>query len=192
MELVVLFGPPAVGKMSVGKALCEQTGFRLFHNHLLTEPLSTILDWETAEFKKLVKDVRLRVFEAAANSDIPGLVLTYVWAFDKPGDKESIDSLCSVFEAHGVKPSFVELKTTLETRLQRNRHPERLAAKASKRDVDASEKRLMNYEGKHRFNTDGDFYYPDRHLCIDNTNLSVGETVGQINDHFHFSLKAAA
>lgn len=187
-ELVVIFGPPAVGKMSVGKALCETTGFKLFHNHLFTEPLSAILDWEMPEFKRLAKEMRQRVVEAAAASKVPGIVLTYVWAFDKPEDKEVIDALC---HAPGVNASFVELKTTLETRLQRNRHPERLAAKASKRDVEASEKRLLNYESKHRFNTDGDFYYPERHLCIDNTTLPVAETVARISRHFQLGLKAA-
>jgi hypothetical protein len=189
MELVVLFGPPAVGKMSVGKALCEQTGFRLFHNHLLTEPLSAILDWETPEFKKLVKELRLRVLETAASSNIPGVVLTYVWAFDKPEDKEVIDALCNV---RGVNASFVELKTSLETRLERNRHPERLAAKASKRDVAASEQRLRGYEVKHKLNTNDDFYYPDRYLCIENTDISVSETATRIGEYFHFPLKAAA
>jgi len=33
MELVVVFGPPAVGKMTVGREICLLTGFKFFHNH---------------------------------------------------------------------------------------------------------------------------------------------------------------
>jgi hypothetical protein len=188
MELVVIFGPPAVGKMSVGRALCEQTGFRLFHNHMFTDHLSGILDKEMPQYKKLVKEFRQRVVEEAANGNIPGLVLTYVWAFDKPEDKETIDALCNV---RGVNTCFVELKTSLETRLERNRHPDRLAAKASKRNLEASEQSLRGYEVKHKLNSNGDFYYPDRYLCIDNTNLSVDETAARIGKYFHFQSKAA-
>jgi hypothetical protein len=35
--LVFVVGPPAVGKMSVGQAIAERTGLRLFHNHLAIE-----------------------------------------------------------------------------------------------------------------------------------------------------------
>jgi adenylate kinase family enzyme len=32
MHLVVIFGPPAVGKMTVGHELTKLTGYKLFHN----------------------------------------------------------------------------------------------------------------------------------------------------------------
>lgn len=34
MKLVVIFGPLAVGKMTVGQELAKRTGLRLFHNHM--------------------------------------------------------------------------------------------------------------------------------------------------------------
>ena len=34
MKLVVIFGPPAVGKMTVGQELARRTGLRLLHNHM--------------------------------------------------------------------------------------------------------------------------------------------------------------
>lgn len=35
--LLFLVGPSAVGKMSVGQAITERTGLRLFHNHISIE-----------------------------------------------------------------------------------------------------------------------------------------------------------
>lgn len=35
MRLLLLFGPQAVGKMTVGQALARITPLRLFHNHLI-------------------------------------------------------------------------------------------------------------------------------------------------------------
>jgi shikimate kinase len=33
MNFIVIFGPPAVGKMTVGQELARLTGYKLFHNH---------------------------------------------------------------------------------------------------------------------------------------------------------------
>ena len=40
---MVFLGPPAVGKMSVGRAVCAKSDFRLFHNHHMIEPLRDVL-----------------------------------------------------------------------------------------------------------------------------------------------------
>jgi len=35
MRLLVIFGPPSVGKMTVGREVAARSGFRLFHNHAI-------------------------------------------------------------------------------------------------------------------------------------------------------------
>ena len=42
MKLVILFGPHAVGKMTVGQALSRITGLKLFHNHMTIELLAPL------------------------------------------------------------------------------------------------------------------------------------------------------
>ena len=37
MKFVLIFGAPAVGKMTVGQELERITGFRLLHNHMTIE-----------------------------------------------------------------------------------------------------------------------------------------------------------
>jgi len=54
VRLVVIFGPPAVGKMTVGRALTAQSRFRLFHNHAVLEPLLEVFDYGTPPFMRLV------------------------------------------------------------------------------------------------------------------------------------------
>ena len=39
MQFIVIFGPPAVGKMAVGLEIEAATGIRLFHNHMTIEPV---------------------------------------------------------------------------------------------------------------------------------------------------------
>ena len=51
--LLVLFGPPSVGKMTVGRALAAASDFRLFHNHMTIEPMLETFDFGTPGFNVL-------------------------------------------------------------------------------------------------------------------------------------------
>ena len=42
MKVVFIVGSAAVGKMTVGQALMERTGLRLFHNHRYSNPVDRI------------------------------------------------------------------------------------------------------------------------------------------------------
>ena len=44
MKLVLIFGNSAVGKMTVGQELTKITKLRLFHNHLVIEPVLEVFN----------------------------------------------------------------------------------------------------------------------------------------------------
>lgn len=184
MDFVVIFGPPAVGKMSVGMELERLTSLKLFHNHMSIEFVHPFFNFGTKTGQKLVGEFRRRLFEEVARSDLKGLIFTYVWAFDEPKEKEYIDSICEIFKKNGARISFVELSAPLEVRLERNRTELRLAHKASKRDVDWSEKNLLQDEKDHQMNSSGTFFYPDRYLRIENAKVSPTAAAEQIVRHF--------
>jgi len=77
--------------MSVGQAITERTGLRLFHNHLSIELALRYFDYGTRAFVRLNEEIRCRVIDEVAASDLPGLVFTFVWAFDVPGDQAFVD-----------------------------------------------------------------------------------------------------
>lgn len=103
MKLVILFGPQAVGKMTVGQELAKQTGLKLFHNHMTIDLVSNFFDYGTVEGKRLVSLFRQEIFEAVAESGLPGLIFTYVWAFDMQEDWAYIESLYQLFRTHGAE-----------------------------------------------------------------------------------------
>lgn len=184
MTLVVLFGPPAVGKMAVGRELAQLTGLRLFHNHLAIEPVLPIFPFGSPPFQRITTALRRMVFEETAASDLPGLIFTYVWALDFPAEKDYIDSLSRIFSDRGGRVCYAELAAPFAVRQERNVHPERLAAKASKRDVAWSQQHIAELEQKYRMNTRGDFYYPGQHLLVDNALLSPLQAAQRIRDYF--------
>ncbi|WP_199750190.1 AAA family ATPase [Amycolatopsis sp. WAC 04169] len=96
MDFVVIFGPPAVGKMTVGEELCKLTGFKLFHNHMAVEPVLGIFPFGSPPFGRLVDEFRRRVIEEAADAALPGLVYTYVWGLELPEDTELIGSYVDI------------------------------------------------------------------------------------------------
>lgn len=183
-KLVVIFGPPAVGKMTVGRELARLTGLRLFHNHVSIELALNFFEFGRPAFYRLVNDVRRRVFEEVAASDLPGLVFTYVWGLNLESERAYVEGLCDIFRARGGEIYFVELEAELEERLRRNEAAERLAEKPSKRDVGKSRERLLADEGKYRMNTDGEFYYAENYLKLDNTKLPPEECARRIAEAF--------
>ena len=188
MQLVVLFGPPAVGKMTIGRAVAERSAFRLFHNHALIEPLLEVFDYGTPPFVRLLREMRRQVVEEAAVSGTD-LVLTYVWGLELQSDVDELTQQFAPYVERGVIVSFVELAAGLDTRLERNRTEHRLAEKRSKRDLDWSDSNVRDME-RHVMNTDGRTEGDDlpglrllrqhQHLRLDNSQLSPEQSAVRI------------
>jgi len=186
MKFIVIFGPPAVGKMSVGYELAKLTGLKLFHNHLTIDLVLNFFEFGDPRFHQLVTEFRTRVFEEVAASDLPGLIFTYAWALDLESDKAFIDRSCEIFRQRGAEIYFVELEAELNERLKRNESEFRLSQKAPKRNLEKSKQLLLADEENHRMNSDGDFFYSENYLKLKNTNLPAAEAASIIAAKFHF------
>lgn len=170
---MVIFGPPAVGTMTVGCAVCDRSDFRLFLNHHTIEPLADIFGMGTAPFRALTGEFRRRVIEEAAAADV-ALILTMVWNLGGVEDARWVGELVAPYADARLPISFVELAADLDTRLERNRGADRLLAKPSKRDLTWSDAHLHERE-KWTMNTDQAVPVPadgvlaaHRHLKLDN------------------------
>ena len=180
MHLVMIFGPSAVGKMAVGRELSVLTGYPLFHNHLSIEPIRDVFPHGSPSFNRLTREIRRRVIEEAVVAELPGLIFTFVWALDDPGDQEYTDELTEPVRSSRGRLDFVELYADQQTRLARNSTPMRLEHKRSKRDLSLSRSLLLTDDADHQLNTDGDFFYPDLHHRLDNTDLTPVEAASWI------------
>jgi hypothetical protein len=185
MHFVCIFGPPAVGKMTVGHELGRLTGFKLFHNHMTIEPFLGIFEFGSPSFNRLSAELRRRVVEEALTSGLPGLVFTFVWGLELADDRDFMARFVDMVEGAGGRVSFVELFAPLEVRMARNGTEFRLDHKRSKRDREFSDGNLLDLEsyvlntGEHPTVAESLFEGRD-HLRIDNRELSAAETAERV------------
>ncbi len=181
MDLLVLIGSGAVGKMTVGQELMKITNYRLFHNHHMIEPVIEIFGkFDGAVISKLREDI----FDAFIKTDYSGLIFTFMWAFDMQEDWDYIKSVTDKFEATGGNIYYVELVADRNVRIERNKSENRLKNKASKRDIVVSENRMLREETKYRLvSKDGEITFQN-YVKIDNTNLDAKQVAQIIKERF--------
>jgi hypothetical protein len=191
VELVIIFGPAAVGKMTVGHELCKLTGFKLFHNHALIEPVLDIFPFGSPPFTRVVGEFRRRIITEAADADIPGLVFTYVWGLDIPEESDVVASYIDLVEARGGRARLVELAADQGERIARNRTDFRLDQKRSKRDLERSHRNLLELDSNYVLNTGGgrrtkaeDLIDKHDYLRIDNTQVAAPAAARMIVSSF--------
>lgn len=183
MKFVLLFGPQAVGKMTVGHALEKITPLKLFHNHMTIELLHPLFGF-SPEAWRLTTLFRTEIIKTALASGMEGLVFTYVWAFNEQSDWDFVNGICELVEDGGGEMYFVELEAELAARLERNRTPHRLQHKPTKRDVGHSEKELLNSLERYRLNSDPGEIVRPHYMRIDNSGLQPEQTALMIKTHF--------
>ena len=180
MKLVVICGSGAVGKMTVGQELMKQTGLRLFHNHMMIEPVIEIFGrYDGAA----VTALRKVIFDRFVQSDAPGMIFTYMWAFDRQEDWDYILGVADLFDPTGEDVYWVELRADRAERLKRNRTENRLLHKASKRDLAFSEACILREDAYRLESLDGEMNMK-HYIKIDNTHLTPEETVQKIRAAF--------
>jgi len=128
--------------------------------------------------------IRRLVIEEVAASDLPGLVFTFVWAFDLPEEQVYVDECARPFRERGARVLFVELEATQAERLKRIAGVSRLAAKPSRRDLDASRRDLLDTDARYQLNSGGKFDERPDYLRINNTLLTPGEVAERVIEHF--------
>lgn len=182
MKLVIIIGPPAVGKMSVGRELSKITELKLFHNHMTIELVLNFFNFGDESFHKLVSSFRKQIFEEVAKSNLKGLIFTYVCDFDDLNDNNYLENLEKIFENADIY--YIELEADLDERLKRNKCESRLMEKPSKRDLEKSERILLQHVENHKLNSDEGYFEGKNYLRINNTNLEVHEVAQFIKDKF--------
>ena len=182
MKLLFIIGDAAVGKMTVGQELMKITDLRLFHNHMTIEPVIEIFGRYDG---KTITEIRDVIFKNFAVSDNYGMIFTLMMDFDLASEWEYLEYVKWIFKPYGTEFYYAELIAPQEIRLRRNVSENRLKNKASKRDIEISNQRLLNNDKNHRgVSYEGEITF-DNYLRIDNSDKEPDVVAQMIKDAFN-------
>jgi hypothetical protein len=116
MKLIIIYGPPAAGKLTVATELAEKTGFKLFHNHVSIDCVKPVFDFGTPPFLRMIELIRFGMIAEAARENI-SLIHTFVYAFGE--DDQHFANLIAACEDNGGEVHLVQLTCCDELRKQR-------------------------------------------------------------------------
>lgn len=177
MRLVFLYGPPGVGKLTVGRELARLTGFRLFHNHLTVDLVGAIFPRGAPAFGGLVTRFRREMFAEAAAHGVD-LIFTYVYAH--PDDEPDVRDLIEPVVSAGGTVHFVQLTCARNVLLERVAEESRRAFKKLNDPVAVgSLLEQMNLTAAVPFGES---------LQLDTSDLSPAEAAAHIAAHYSLAL----
>lgn len=117
--LVVLYGPPASGKLTVARELSQLTKLKLFHNHLTVDLLLSIFEFGSPAFVTLREQIWVSVMQEACATKT-GLIFTFTP--ERTVSNGFMDQLVDQATHWGADVRLVELvcsEEEIEQRLER-------------------------------------------------------------------------
>ena len=189
MKLVIIFGPHAVGKMTVGQELEKITDLKLFHNHMTIDIVADLFENMPQERQRLTELFRNEIFQSFSKSDEYGMIFTCMWALEKKDDWDYINNLETMFKSNGADVYYVELEADYDIRLQRNTTENRLLNKPSKRNIEKSESLFRDIEARHRLNSYPNEIQKENYIKINNTYIDPKNVARSIKERFRLQSK---
>ncbi|MET9019631.1 AAA family ATPase [Actinopolymorpha sp. NPDC004070] len=169
MDLVYLYGPPAVGKLTVARELAARTGYRVFHNHLAIDCVRPVFEFGSEPFWRQVHAIREGILAEAARA---GRDLISTTVYSHPDCDPQTRRRFEAVEGNGGRVCPVRL--TCSTKVLETRVTDTQRKAAGK---------LATIDGLHRAMAEHDLFTPipwREGLQLDTGILGVAETAQRI------------
>ena len=187
-KAIIIIGPPAAGKYTIGKLLSKECNYRFLHEHQMLDIASALFDGNPSEITTYYFKLRWDIFSdfVKYNTTNQSIVTTFVHLFDNDYYNNFITSFFNMFQKNNYDIYVIELTASYEERIKRNTNEDRLKAKPSKQNIEKSAKRMTDIEQKSRTNSnEGDTLFLNYHHTVISTELlSDNEVVNEIMGSF--------
>ncbi len=170
MHLIVVHGVPGVGKRTVCTELARLTGFGFFDSHHLAVLLGPVFGFSTPPFNHLRDAIYDRVIEAAAHSELTGLIATCI--FEPSVKVERFQRHARRTHESGGETAFVGLVCDQEELQRRVTSADRVPLQ-----------KWTDVHGLQRAMESGHFDFPelpDLAMIVDTTRMSGSEAARHI------------
>lgn len=124
MQIVFIYGPVAVGKLTVAREVEKLTGLPLFHNHLIVDAVGAVFPFGSEAFIRLRESFWIQTFVEAARSDRS---LVFTFAPEPTVDSGFPDRVRRAIAPFGGSVVFIALKVSRDEQERRLTNPSRLA-----------------------------------------------------------------
>ena len=121
MNLIFIYGKPGVGKLTVSRSLAKITGYKIFHHHMIIDPIIGIFNNRNTAFSELANRLRYEVIREAARVNVNGLIFT----FGSPPNNRFVRRIINVVARYNGTVMFVMLKCKKEVLYRRIRYASR-------------------------------------------------------------------
>lgn len=129
MNLVLIYGPFASGKLTIGKELQKLTGYKFLENNAVNKPPLQVFPFGTPVFKRIAGKLRLDICREAASHNVDLITsLVYLVGEDDDYMKEFLEAV----KKEGAQVRFVHVKC----------HPDELMKRVSDRSREGKGKIL--------------------------------------------------
>ncbi|NOT47484.1 MAG: AAA family ATPase [Acidobacteria bacterium] len=173
MKLLFIYGPPAVGKLTVANEVAKRTGFKVFHNHLSIDAILPVFEFGSKPFFRLVEMIRVETVAEAARQ---GVDVIYTFCYAKGLDEMHVEKVENAVRENGGEALFALLTCDPDELKRRVVLEDRRKFKKAN-TVEMIEKFLETYDLSSPI--------PDSDtLVIDNTSVSPDAAAGRIVEHF--------
>lgn len=181
MKLVFIYGPPAVGKLTVATELAKLTGFRLFDSHVSIDFVKSVFEFGTTRYWGLIDKFRLSMFKEAAKD---GINTIFTFAYDKSTDDRFVERTIQTVSEEGGAVCFVRLSCDKEELVRR------VGSKGRKEKGKIGTKKLLLSVLKRRGLADKVPFQTS--LSIDTTDLPAKQTARIIARHYRLQAHTRA
>ncbi len=122
-NVVIFYGPFAVGKYTVANEFHKQTGYKLYHNHHTYDVVKDLFDRGTLSMDRLCEKLRLDIIEEISKAKI-NIVMTHAYSagyVSKTGlsDPAYVKKVESIIEKTGGIVYFIHLTASPKVLLKR-------------------------------------------------------------------------
>ncbi len=126
MKLLVIYGPPAVGKLTTAKKLSEMTGYCAFHSHLAIDLVSSITpeDSDYVKYSDFLSKIIYDCVKFTWKNGQQGLIMTTTYTGTKK-QKKLLKALKKLVVSDGGEMYFVRLNCNVDELKKRVVSPSR-------------------------------------------------------------------
>lgn len=172
MKVIIIYGPPGVGKMSVAKELVKITKSKYLPHNLIFELIMPVIGEKTNDdvLWDLYEEIKIAIIKSAKEKKKEGIILTEI--YNRPFSNERFKEFVGELKKAKIKFYFIKLRCSKE------KLNKRVSSKNRKNTKKISSIKFLN-RIMTKNNLDSEIPFV-KSIVIDTTKLSAKKTSQEI------------